>query len=87
MPPPTYPTSGRIRRATPSELRDTVERYSADRAALGRVHTASLSPLRRERFNAFYTRLADRLKELEFESLSQEARIDYVLLANQLRTN
>ena len=74
-----------IRRATPSELRDTVERYSADRAALGRVHTAALSLLRRERFKAFYTAWQDRLKELDFEPLTQQARIDYLLLANQIR--
>lgn len=79
------PDLASIRRATPSELRDTVERYSADRAALGRVHTAELSPFRRERFKAFYTAWQDRLKDVDFEPLTQQARIDYLLLGNQIR--
>jgi uncharacterized protein (DUF885 family) len=68
-----------------SELRDTISLYSTDRAALGRRWSVEYSPARRDRFDAFYRDWQARLARVPFESLSQEGRIDYVLLDHRLR--
>ncbi len=68
-----------------SELRDSVALYSTDRAALGRRWTVEYSPARRARFRTFYTDWRARLAKVDFNKLSQEGRIDYVLLDNKLR--
>lgn len=70
--------------ATSSALRDGVDRYGADRAALLRRHDAPWSAARRERMRAFYTGWRERLTELSFDAFDTEARIDYVLLRGEL---
>jgi uncharacterized protein (DUF885 family) len=77
--------AGRAATTATSELRDTVELYSADRAALLRRWTVEYSPARRERLRTFYTGWRDRLQRVAFDRLSQEGRIDYVLLDHRLR--
>lgn len=69
-----------------SELRDSVSLFSTDRAALNRRWTVEYSPARRARFTAFYTDWRNRLAKVDFAKLSQEGRIDYVLLDNRLRS-
>lgn len=67
-----------------SELTPFIERYSTDRAAMRRRGYAEISPTRaaqRERFLSEWRRL---LGEVEFDSLSQEGRIDYILMRNHL---
>jgi uncharacterized protein (DUF885 family) len=68
-----------------SELRDTVELYTADRAALLRRWSVEHSPARRERLQAFYTEWRARVMRMDFDRLSQDGRIDYVLLDSRLR--
>jgi len=68
-----------------SELRDTVALYSADRSALLRRWTVEYSPARRDRMQAFYTDWRARLRRMDFDRLSQEGRIDHVLLDHRLR--
>jgi uncharacterized protein (DUF885 family) len=70
---------------TTSELTSVVERYTLDRAALGRRYDADQSPAQRQRMRAFYDEWRTRLRELDFDKLSQEGRIDYVLLDNHLQ--
>ncbi len=69
-----------------SELRDSVSLFSTDRSALLRRWSVDFSPARRDRFRAFYTDWRARLARVDFNALSQEGRIDYVLLDNRLRT-
>lgn len=69
-----------------SELRDSVSLFSTDGAALSRRWTVEYSPARRARFTAFYTDWRNRLAKVDFAKLSQEGRIDYVLLDNRLRS-
>jgi len=69
-----------------SELRDSVSLYSTDRAALGRRWTVDYSPARRARFTTFNTEWRARLATMEFGKLSQEGKIDYLLLDNRLRS-
>jgi uncharacterized protein (DUF885 family) len=68
-----------------SELRDMVSLYSADRSALMRRWNVAYSPTRRARLESFYNDWRSRLSSLEFDGLSQEGRIDYILLDLALR--
>ena len=70
---------------TVSELRDTVARFSEDRAALLRRYTVDYSPARRDRMRAFYGEWQQRLTALNFDRLGMEGQVDYILLANRLR--
>jgi uncharacterized protein (DUF885 family) len=68
-----------------SELRAVIERYTADRSTLARAYPIENSPNRQARMKQFYTEWLGRLTELNFESLSAEGRIDYLLLRNHLQ--
>jgi hypothetical protein len=68
-----------------SDLRDVVERYSADRAAMMRRFDASYSPVRREQLKGFYSGWRTALGRIDFAALAQPARVDCVLLDTQLQ--
>src|SRR5687768_5506652 len=68
-----------------SELVSVVERFSLDRQSLMRRYDASGSPAQRARMREFYGEWRGRLREHDFDRLSQEGRIDYVLLDNYLQ--
>jgi uncharacterized protein (DUF885 family) len=67
-----------------SELRLVVERYGLDQAAIERRYPVNYSPVRHARLRAFYDGWQTRLRQLDFGGLSQEARVDYVLLRNRI---
>jgi hypothetical protein len=68
-----------------SELRDTVSLFMSDRGAMLRRWSVPYSPARAERLTAFYTDWRARLARVNFNRLSQEGKIDYILLDNRLR--
>jgi uncharacterized protein (DUF885 family) len=68
-----------------SELRDTVSLFISDRGAMLRRWSVPYSPARAERLTAFYTDWRARLARMDFNRLSQEGKIDYILLDNRLR--
>jgi uncharacterized protein (DUF885 family) len=68
-----------------SELRNVLDRYRLDLAALNRRYPIDYSPARRARLDKFYGGWQARLSELDFDALSQEGRIDYILLRNWIR--
>ncbi|MDQ8176255.1 MAG: DUF885 family protein [Gemmatimonadota bacterium] len=70
-----------------SELRDTIALYSTDRAALGRRWTVEYSPARRARFARFHTEWQQRLARVDFAALSQEGKIDHLLLATRVQAD
>jgi len=72
-------------RGTESELRDIVTRFTTDEGALNRRWTVDYSPVRRQRFKEYYRGWQSRLRELDFDKLSQQGRIDYVLMNHTLR--
>jgi hypothetical protein len=72
-------------RGTESEMRDVVSRFTIDENALGRRWTVEYAPQRRQRFREFYRGWQSRLRELDFDKLSQQGRIDYVLMNHNLR--
>lgn len=81
----SVPALTSIMTSTSGEMADIISRYSADAGALQRRYDTPDSPSRRNRLRAFYTTWRQRLTELDFGKLSQEGKVDYVLLDNHLR--
>lgn len=67
-----------------SELRGLIERYIVDRESLSRYYSVETSPTRRTRLNQFYTQWLGMLGQLNFDSLSRDGQIDYLLFKNHL---
>ena len=67
-----------------SEMRSAIERYTVDRGSLTRSYPVAVSPWRRERFKKFYNEWLASLQSLDFDSMSQDGKIDYVLFKNHL---
>jgi uncharacterized protein (DUF885 family) len=63
-----------------SELRGVIERYLADRGSLSRSYPVELSPARQARFKQFYSDWLGVLGKLNFDGLSQDGKVDYLLL-------
>lgn len=70
---------------TGSELAEVVDRFTADRTVLNRRYDAGDSPDQRRRMRALYTGWQARLAEVDFGKLSEEGRVDHVLLARFFR--
>lgn len=69
----------------PSEMRDVIERFSSDRAALNRSCPVRLSPNRYERFKKFYRDWLASVNAMNFDALSRDGQIDWLLLSNHLQ--
>jgi uncharacterized protein (DUF885 family) len=67
-----------------SEMRDAIERYTVDRGSLTRSYPVAVSSARRERFKKFYTEWLSSLQKLNFDTMSQDGKIDYLLFKNHL---
>jgi len=67
-----------------SNLRTAVTRYIEDRAAIQRRYPVQFSPARFERLREFHEAWRQQLGEMDFDSLNQEGRIDYILLRNRI---
>jgi len=67
-----------------SEMRSAIERYTVDRGSLTRSYPVAVSRARRERFNKFYSEWLASLQHLDFDSMSQDGKIDYILFKNHL---
>lgn len=67
-----------------SEMRTTIERYTVDRDSLLRRYQIEVSPMRRQRLASFYKESLVALSKLNFDSMSAEGRIDYLLFRNHL---
>src|SRR5262244_4050777 len=70
--------------SSPSELRSLIERYVADRGSLSRSYPVEISPARRARFKQFYSDWLATLAKLNFDSLSQDGKVDYLLFKTHL---
>jgi uncharacterized protein (DUF885 family) len=62
-----------------SELRPFIERYLADRNSLGRSYATDLSGPLQVRVKQFYIDWLGTLAKLNFDTLSPEGKIDYIL--------
>jgi uncharacterized protein (DUF885 family) len=67
-----------------SEMRSSIERYAVDRGSLARSYTVSYSSARRDRFRKFYSDWLASLQKLDFDSMSQDGKVDYILFKNHL---
>ena len=67
-----------------SEMRAAIERYSVDRGSLARSYPVGMSTARRDRFKKFYSDWLASLKTLNFDSMSQDGKVDYILFKNHL---
>ncbi len=67
-----------------SEMRATIERYTVDRGSLARSFPVEISPARQARLKQFYAEWLAALARLDFDSMSQEGKADYLLLKNHL---
>src|SRR5688500_8896236 len=77
--------NGGAKRPIPvSEMRAEIERYALDRGSLARSYPVSASRARRERFKKFYSDSLASLQSLNFDSMSQDGKIDYILFKNHL---
>jgi hypothetical protein len=61
-----------------------IEQYTADSNSLRETYTVLISPLRMARFEKFYNDELAVLAAMDFDSLSQEDKVDYLLLKNRL---
>ena len=69
---------------SPSEMRPIIEYYLADRGSLQRSFPVASSPARRERFKKFYGDALERIQKLNFDAMSEEGKVDYILFRNHL---
>ncbi|MCU1327255.1 MAG: hypothetical protein JWN34_2625 [Bryobacterales bacterium] len=68
-----------------SELRPLIERFSLDRGNILRYYTVTTGSLeRRDRLKRFYETGQAALAAKNFDTLSQEGKIDYILFRNSL---
>ncbi|WP_036766313.1 DUF885 family protein [Parvularcula oceani] len=67
-----------------SEMRNPVIRYVEDEAAILRRYPVRYSPAQHDRLQRFYEGWAGQLEDVDFSELSHEARIDYILLRNEI---
>ena len=61
-----------------------IRRYTADRGNLNRLLTAPYSANRTARFMKFYNEWLQDLQKLDFASLNQQEKVDYILFKNHL---
>src|SRR5262247_3828153 len=67
-----------------SELRSLIERYVADRGSLSRSYPVEISPARLARFKQFYSDWLAMLAKLNFDTLGQDGKVDYLLFKTHL---
>src|SRR5262245_5086742 len=70
--------------SSPSELRSLIERYVVDRGSLSRSYPMEISTARRARFKQFNSDWLATLAKLNFDALSQDGKVDYLLFKTHL---
>jgi uncharacterized protein (DUF885 family) len=65
-----------------SEMRRFIEAFVADRGNLQRYYNVESATETRERLRRYYTDWTTRLTRLNFDQMSQDGKVDYVLLRN-----
>jgi len=67
-----------------SELRGVIERYAVDRVSVLSSSPPSSSPAQDQRVSDFSLQWLEKLENLEFDRLSQDGKVDYLLFKNHL---
>jgi uncharacterized protein (DUF885 family) len=68
-----------------SELAAVVTRFSSDANSISRRYDANNSPDQRSRTREFHLEWSRRLAEIDFDRLSHEGKVDYVLLNKEIK--
>ena len=66
------------------EMRAVIQQFTADYDALASTYTIQISPMRIARFEKFLSDEQAKLQAIDFDALSEEGKIDYLLLKNRL---
>ena len=64
-----------------------IEQFTADSMALKRTYPVTISPVRMARFEKFYAEEQAMLAAMNFDALSREDKIDYLLLQSKVTAN
>ncbi len=67
-----------------SEMRDYIAQYQADESSLTRKYDVKESDDYYTRFDRFYSDWLKKLNTVSFESMSEDGKVDYVLLRNAI---
>ena len=63
-----------------------IQQYSANRMSLSRTYPVRVAPVRTERMEKFYNSELAMLAKMDFNSLSHEDQVDYVLLKHNIHS-
>lgn len=63
---------------------ELIEQFTADSMALNSTYSVAISPVKMERLEKFYAKKQAMLAAMDFDALSQEDKVDYLLLRNRL---
>ena len=66
------------------EVPHLIQQFTADRRAINRFYTVTMSPERRDRLISLYNGYLSALEKLDFNSLNQECKVDYILFQRNL---
>ena len=78
------PDLAHIMSQPPNELAAVVSRYQTDAFAMTRRYDASGSPDQRRRFREWQAGWSARVNGIDFNRLSKEAKVDWILLDNEI---
>ncbi len=70
--------------APTSEMKTSIERYAVDRNTLGRLFPVESSPARQARYKQFYSDWLATIGKLNFDAMSQDGKVDYLLFRTHL---
>ena len=70
---------------SPTGLRSSFERFDIDRGNLNRFYNIPLSPGDQKRREAFYRQWQTALEKTDFDRLSRDAQVDYLLFRDELK--
>ncbi len=68
--------------ASNSAMRPYIERYTTDRATLQRMFSSPMAPAAQERMKKFQADWLERIGKLDFDGLTEEGKVDYILFRN-----
>ena len=69
------------------QMPQLIEQYAADRMSLNRIYPLILAPARMDRFEKFDNDKLAMLAAMNFDKLSEDDQIDYLLLKNRLNAD
>src|SRR5665213_1049608 len=67
-----------------SEMRPLIERYAVDRGNILRFYNIPASPERRARLRRFYDETKAAMAAQNFDAMSQDGKVDYILFRNEV---